>query len=205
MEKVFSHLNYFYRVTKKEELPMNSETFRKNIKQILIPEADLQAKIKEVGAQISKEYDGKPLLLVSILNGAFVFMADLCRAITIPCETAFMCAKSYYSGTVSTGVVKITMDLQQDISNYHVIIAEDIIDTGRTLNDVKKMLLARNPLSLKIITLLDKPDRRLVNLKADLSLFTIPDLFVIGYGLDCGELYRNLPYIAEYDEEGQAE
>lgn len=126
---------------------MNSETFRKNIKQILIPEADLQAKIKEVGAQISKEYDGKPLLLVSILNGAFVFMADLCRAITIPCETAFMCAKSYYSGTVSTGVVKITMDLQQDISNYHVIIAEDIIDTGRTLNDVKKMLLARNPLS----------------------------------------------------------
>ena len=112
-----------------------------------------------------------------------------------------MCAKSYYSGTVSTGVVKITMDLQQDISNYHVIIAEDIIDTGRTLNDVKKMLLARNPLSLKIITLLDKPDRR----KADLSLFTIPDLFVIGYGLDCGELYRNLPYIAEYDEEGQAE
>ena len=173
---------------------MNSETFRKNIKQILIPEADLQAKIKEVGAQISKEYDGKPLLLVSILNGAFVFMADLCRAITIPCETAFMCAKSYYSGTVSTGVVKITMDLQQDI-----------IDTGRTLNDVKKMLLARNPLSLKIITLLDKPDRRLVDLKADLSLFTIPDLFVIGYGLDCGELYRNLPYIAEYDEEGQAE
>jgi hypoxanthine phosphoribosyltransferase len=202
---VFSHLNYFYRETKKEELPMNSETFRKNIKQILIPEADLQAKIKEVGAQISKEYDGKPLLLVSILNGAFVFMADLCRAITIPCETAFMCAKSYYSGTVSTGVVKITMDLQQDISNYHVIIAEDIIDTGRTLNDVKKMLLARNPLSLKIITLLDKPDRRLVDLKADLSLFTIPDLFVIGYGLDCGELYRNLPYIAEYDEEGQAE
>ena len=141
---------------------MNSETFRKNIKQILIPETDLQAKIKEVGAQISKEYDGKPLLLVSILNGAFVFMADLCRAITIPCETAFMCAKSYYSGTVSTGVVKITMDLQQDISNYHVIIAEDIIDTGRTLNDVKKMLLARNPLSLKLITLLDKPDRRLV-------------------------------------------
>ena len=202
---MFSHLNYFYRETKKEELPTNSETFRKNIKQILIPEADLQAKIKEVGAQISKEYDGKPLLLVSILNGAFVFMADLCRAITIPCETAFMCAKSYYSGTVSTGVVKITMDLQQDISNYHVIIAEDIIDTGRTLNDVKKMLLARNPLSLKIITLLDKPDRRLVDLKADLSLFTIPDLFVIGYGLDCGELYRNLPYIAEYDEEGQAE
>lgn len=96
------------------------------------------------------------------------------------------------------------MDLAQDISNYHVIIAEDIIDTGRTLNDVVKLLQARNPLSLKVITLLDKPDRRLVDLKADISLFTIPDVFVIGYGLDCAEIYRNLPYIAEYDEEANA-
>ena len=94
-------------------------------------EEEIQAKVREVGAQISREYEGKPLLLVSILNGAFVFMADLCRAITIPCETAFMCAKSYYNGTSSSGIVKITMDLMQDISSYHVIIAEDIIDTGR--------------------------------------------------------------------------
>jgi hypoxanthine phosphoribosyltransferase len=112
-----------------------------------------------------------------------------------------MCAKSYYEGTVSTGNVKITMDLDRDISGYHVVIVEDIIDTGRTLNDIVKILRARNPLSLQVVTLLDKPSRRLVDFKADYSLFTIPDHFVIGYGLDCGELFRNLPYIAEYAEE----
>ena len=128
-------------------------------------------------------------------------MADLCREITVPCEIGFMCAKSYYSGTVSSGAVKITMDLDQDISKYHVIIVEDIIDTGRTLKDVVMLLKARNPLSLKVITLLDKPSRRLVEFEADEALFTIPDLFVIGYGLDCAEYYRNLPYIAEYNEE----
>ena len=148
-----------------------------------------------MGAQISREYEGKPLLLVSILNGAFVFMADLCRAITIPCETAFMCAKSYYNGTSSSGIVKITMDLMQDISGYHVIIAEDIIDTGRTLNDVLKLLKARNPLSLKVITLLDKPERRTKPVEVHYSGFTIPDAFVVGYGLDYAEHYRNLPYI----------
>ena len=138
-------------------------------------------------------------MLVSILKGAFVFMADLCRAVSVPCEIGFMCAKSYYNGTVSSGIVKITMDLDQDISQYHVVIVEDIIDTGRTLNDVVKLLKERNPISLHVVTLLDKPSRRLVDFKADLSLFTIPDHFVIGYGLDCGELYRTLPYIAEYD------
>ena len=147
---------------------MTKQEFEKGIKRVLIPQTEIQEKIQAVGAQITKEYEGKPLLLVSILNGAFVFMAA------------------------------------QDISNYHVIIAEDIIDTGRTLNDVVKLLQARNPLSLKVITLLDKPDRRLVDLKADISLFTIPDVFVIGYGLDCAEIYRNLPYIAEYDEEANA-
>ena len=147
---------------------MTKQEFEKGIKRVLIPQTEIQEKIQAVGAQITKEYEGKPLLLVSILNGAFVFMADLCRAIRIPCETAFMCAKSYYNGTTSSGIVKITMDLAQDI------------------------------------TLLDKPDRRLVDLKADISLFTIPDVFVIGYGLDCAEIYRNLPYIAEYDEEANA-
>jgi hypoxanthine phosphoribosyltransferase len=130
-------------------------------------------------------------------------MADFCRAITVPCEIGFMCAKSYYSGTVSTGAVKITMDLEQDISNYHVVIVEDIIDTGRTLNDVVNLLKARNPLSLKVVTLLDKPSRRVVKFEPDIALFTIPDHFVIGYGLDCGENYRNLPYIAEYNEKGE--
>ena len=176
------------------------EEFNSKIKRVLITEEEIREATKKIGKEISESYDGHPILLVSILKGAFVFMADLAREITVPCEIGFMCAKSYYSGTVSTGAVKITMDLEQDISKYHVIIVEDIIDTGRTLNDVVMLLRARNPLSLKVVTLLDKPSRRLVDFKADVSLFTIPDHFVIGYGLDCGEYYRNLPYIAEYDE-----
>ncbi len=179
---------------------ITTEEYNKKIKKILITKEEIDDAIKKAGKEISSLYDGRPFLLVSILKGAFVFMADLCRAIDAPCEIAFMCAKSYYSGTVSTGDVKITMDLDVDIKNYHVIIVEDIIDTGRTLNDVVKLLKERNPLSLRVITLLDKPSRRLVDFKADISLFTIPDHFVIGYGLDCGEYYRNLPYIAEYAE-----
>lgn len=179
----------------------NSKTsnYSKKIKRVLISEEEIRKAVHDAGNEISREYDGKPLLLVSILKGAFVFMADLSRAVNIPCEIAFMCAKSYYNGTESSGIVRITMDLEHDISEYHVIIVEDIIDTGRTLSDVVKLLKSRNPLSLKVITLLDKPSRRLVEFEADKALFTIPDHFVIGYGLDCGEMYRNLPYIAEYD------
>ena len=180
---------------------IRQEDFDKNIKRILITKEEIDAAIKEAGKKIDSFYDGRPLLLVSILKGAFVFMADICRAVSVPCEIGFMCAKSYYSGTTSSGIVQITMDLDQDISKYHVVIIEDIIDTGRTLNDVVKLLKARNPLSLRVVTLLDKPDRRVVDFKADISLFTIPDHFVIGYGLDCGELYRNLPYIAEFNTE----
>ena len=180
---------------------IKQEDFDKNIKRVLITKEEIDAAIKEVGKKIDSYYDGRPLLLVSILKGAFVFMADVCRAVSVPCEIGFMCAKSYYSGTNSSGVVQITMDLDQDISKYHVIIVEDIVDTGRTLNDVVKLLRARNPLSLRVVTLLDKPDRRVVDFNADISLFTIPDHFVIGYGLDCGELYRNLPYIAEFNTE----
>lgn len=169
------------------------------IKRVVITKEEIDQRIKEVGKEIDQMYqDGKPVLLVSILKGAFIFMADLCRAITIPCEIGFMCAKSYYEGTSSSGVVNITMDLDRDISNYHVIIVEDIIDTGRTLNDVVNLLKSRNPLSLKVVTLLDKPERRLVKFDADIVLFTIDDFFVIGYGLDCAEKYRGLPYIAEY-------
>lgn len=177
------------------------EAFESKIKRVIISKEEIAAKIKEVGKEIDKIYDGRPILLVSILKGSFVFMADICRAVSVPCEIGFMCAKSYYKGTASSGVVKITMDLDQDISRYHVVIVEDIIDTGRTLTDIIKLLKARNPLSLKVVTLLDKPSRRIVDLKADWSLFTIPDYFVIGYGLDCGEYFRNLPYIAEYNEE----
>ena len=178
----------------------NIEDYNKRIKNILITKEQIDEAIAKAGKEISDSYDGRPILLVSILKGAFVFMADLCRAITVPCEIGFMCAKSYFDGTVSTGTVALTMDLSQDISNYHVIIVEDIIDTGRTLSEVVKLLKARRPLSLKVVTLLDKPSRRVVDFEADKALFTIPDHFVIGYGLDCAELYRNLPYIAEYGE-----
>ena len=181
--------------------PINSaEDLKNRSKKNMISKEEIDAAIKMAGKEIDKIYDGRPILLVSILKGAFVFMADLCRAVTVPCEIGFMCAKSYYQGTTSSGVVQITMDLDQDVSNYHVVIVEDIIDTGRTLNDVVKLLNGRNPLSLHVVTLLDKPERRVVDFKADLSLFTIPDKFVIGYGLDYGEYFRNIPYIAEYSE-----
>jgi hypoxanthine phosphoribosyltransferase len=176
------------------------DEYNKKINRILITEEEIRIAVQKAGKEIDALYDGRPILLVSILKGAFVFMADLCRAVSVPCEIGFMCAKSYYTGTSSSGSVTITMDLDRDISSYHVIIVEDIIDTGRTLNDIVKILKSRNPLSLRVITLLDKPSRRLVDFKADISLFTIPDHFVIGYGLDCGEAYRNLPYIAEYRE-----
>ena len=179
----------------------STKDFQQRIKRVLITAEEIESAVKRAGKEIDALYDGRPILLVSILKGAFVFMADLCRAVSVPCEIGFMCAKSYYKGTQSSGIVQITMDLEQDVSNYHVVIVEDIIDTGRTLNDVVKLLRARNPLSLHVVTLLDKPSRRVVDFKADITLFTIPDHFVIGYGLDCGEYYRNLPYIAEYDEE----
>jgi len=178
----------------------NIDDFKSKIKRVLITEDEIKAAIKAAGKKIDESYDGRPILLVSILKGAFVFMSDLCRAVTVPCEIDFMCAKSYYNGTVSCGEVNISMDLSHDISKYHVIIVEDIVDTGRTLSDVVKLLKGRNPISLKVLTLLDKPSRRVVDFKPDEVLFTIPDHFVIGYGLDCAELYRNLPYIAEYGE-----
>lgn len=178
---------------------LDSGCYRGGISRVLISEEEIRAAIAKAGAMIDRAYEGKPLLLVSVLKGAFIFLADLSRAVSIPCEIGFMQAQSYFSGTESSGKVEITLDLTQDISQYHVIIVEDIIDTGRTLAMLADMLRDRHPLSLKILTLLDKPDRRLVELKADWSLFTIPDHFVIGYGLDYAEYYRNLPYIAEFD------
>ncbi len=174
---------------------------KSEIKRILFTEQEIRKKVAETGRELSERYAGKPLLLVSILNGAFIFMADLCRAVTIPCEIAFMCARSYYDGMNSCGEVTITKDISQDISGCHVVIVEDIIDTGRTLAAVTEQLKKRRPLSLEVITLLDKPSRREVEFSADKALFTIPDYFVVGYGLDCGEKYRNLPYLAEYSAE----
>lgn len=179
---------------------ITKEEYQSKIKNILISADEIASAIHKAGKYIDNLYDGRPVLLVSILKGAFIFMADVLRAVTIPSEIDFMVAKSYYSGTVSSGMVQITLDLTHDVKDYHVVILEDIVDTGRTLHDVVGLLKERNPLSLHVITLLDKPDRRVVEFTPDLSLFTIPDRFVIGYGLDCDELYRNLPYIAEYGE-----
>lgn len=177
------------------------EEYNSKVKRVLISEDEIHREVKKAGELINSLYDGTPILLVSILKGSFMFLADIIREVTVPCEIGFMAAKSYFDDTTSSGSVTVTMDLKQDVSSYHVIIIEDIIDTGRTLSEILKLLRARNPKSLRVITLLDKPERRVIELNADYSLFTIPDHFVIGYGLDCGEYYRNLPYIAEYEEE----
>ncbi len=179
---------------------MTQQEFERHIQKVLITEEEIQAKLQEAGAWIDRTYAGKPLLLVSILNGAFVFMADLCRRVSIPCEIGFMRIKSY-SGMSSEGnPLQILMDLEQDISGYHVLLVEDIIDSGRTLKEVTGMLKKRHPLSLRVMTLLDKPGSRTVDFRSDISLFSIDDKFVIGYGLDCDGLYRNLPYIGIYRE-----
>ena len=178
---------------------MEIKEYNSRIGRTLISAEEICEALKNAGKAIDALYDGRPILLVSILKGSFVFLADVCRHVTVPCEVGFMCAKSYYNSTVSTGEVKITLDLEQKLEKYHVVIVEDIVDSGRTLSQVVKMLRDRNPLSLTVLTLLDKPSRRAVEFEADIALFTIPDYFVIGYGLDCGEYYRNLPYIAEYN------
>lgn len=175
--------------------------YDRRIKSVLITQDEIRAELKRAGEFIDSLYDGKPILLLSVLKGSFVFTADLARQVSVPCEIAFMCVKSYFEGTSSSGEVNIVMDLDRDVSGYHVVVAEDIVDTGRTLKRLVEILKGRKPLSLHVITLLDKPDRRVVEMKTDMSLFTIPDKFVIGYGLDCAEYYRTLPYIAEYSEE----
>lgn len=177
------------------------DEYQSRIRRVLFSTDEIKAAVKKAGAWLNGIYDGTPILLVGILKGSVVFLSDLCREVAVPCEIGFMAAKSYYEGTRSVGQVRITMDLQQDIRRYHVVIVEDIVDTGRTLSDVVKLLQGRNPISIRVMTLLNKPARRVVDFRPDYSLFTIPDLFVVGYGLDYGEYYRNLPYIAEYAEE----
>ena len=145
--------------------------------------------------RISRDYEGKNLLLVSVLKGSVLFMADLMRAISIPASVEFMSVSSYGSGTKTSGVVKIIKDLDIPLEGYDLLIVEDILDSGKTLEYIIEMLEARNPRSIKICTLLDKPDRRQVDISPDYSGFVIPDEFVVGYGLDYAEKYRNLPYI----------
>lgn len=177
------------------------DAYKNKIKKVLITEEEIQEAVVKTAKIIDDIYDGTPILLVSILKGAFVYMADVCKRVTVPCEVAFMTAQSYFNDTVSSGKVEITMDIKQKLEDYHVVIIEDIVDTGRTLSEIVKILKTRNPKSFRVITLLDKPSRRSVEFKADVSMFTIPDHFVIGYGLDCGENFRNLPYVAEYNND----
>jgi hypoxanthine phosphoribosyltransferase len=167
-----------------------------DIKEVLVSEEQLNAKVAELGAQISRDYAGKNLLLVSILKGSVVFMADLMRAITIPCSIDFMVVSSYGgANTTSTGLVKIIKDLDADLTGREVLIVEDILDTGVTLSNLVPMLKMRNPNSVKICTILDKPTRRKADIHPDYEGYQVPDEFVVGYGLDYDEKYRNLPYV----------
>jgi hypoxanthine phosphoribosyltransferase len=168
----------------------------KDVAKILISREDLHRRIQELGDEISQEYRGKDLLLVCVLKGAFMFLSDLSRAIRIPHAMEFMAISSYGgTNTQSTGVVRIVMDLNVSIEKRNVLIVEDIIDTGHTLTYMTENLSTRNPASLKICTLLNKPSRRQVPVHLDYVGFDIPNEFVIGYGLDFNELYRNLPFI----------
>ena len=167
---------------------------RKDIERILISEEELQNKVSEMGKQISRDFQGKDPIFVGVLKGCFIFMADLMRYVDISCSMDFMSVSSY-SGTSSTGAVKINKDLGEDIEGRHLIIVEDILDSGVTLSYLKQYLMVRKPASITIATLMDKPARRKADIYADYSCFEIPDAFVVGYGLDYNERYRNLPYI----------
>lgn len=166
-----------------------------DIESILIDEETLQARIQELGATLSAEYAGRDLLLVSVLKGSIVFMADLIRAISIPHAIDFMATSSYGAGVQSTGVVRILKDLNAPIDGRNIVLVEDIIDSGNTLKYLLGLLGQRNPASLRVMTLLDKPERREVDVRVDWVGFAIPNEFVVGYGLDFDEIYRNLPYI----------
>lgn len=166
-----------------------------DILKVLITEEELRECVKKLGEQISRDYQGKNLLMVSVLKGSVVFMSDLMRSITIPALIDFMSVSSYGSGVKTSGVVKIIKDLDQQLEGKDLLIVEDILDSGMTLSYLSQLLRARNPRSIRIATLLDKPDRRKVDIKPDYVGFTIPDEFVVGYGLDYAELYRNLPYV----------
>ncbi len=173
----------------------------KDIREILIEEKVLQEKVKELGAKITADYKDKDLLLVCVLKGAVIFVSDLMRQIDTALDIDFMAISSYGSNTQSSGVVRILKDLNTSIEGKHVLIVEDIIDSGLTLSYLVENLKSRGPASVEICTILDKPDRRRIDLFIKYTGFKIPDEFVVGYGLDYAEKYRNLPYIAVLKEE----
>lgn len=172
-----------------------SEIMKNDILTTLLTEAQLCAKVKEMGAQITQDYKGKNLMLVTVLKGAVVFLADIMREIDLPLSIDFMVVSSYGGDTKTSGVVKIVKDLDVSLEDKDILIIEDILDSGLTLSYLKELLESRNPKSIKIAALLDKPARRKVNLQPDYRGFEVPDEFVVGYGLDYNETYRNLPYI----------
>ncbi|MBQ8596634.1 MAG: hypoxanthine phosphoribosyltransferase [Lachnospiraceae bacterium] len=168
---------------------------------VLLTEEEVDAKIREIGEQISKDYEGKEVHLICVLKGGSFFMCELAKRITVPVSFDFMSVSSYGGGTSSSGVIKIVKDLDETIMGKDVIVVEDIVDSGRTLSYLMELLKSRQPASLRLCTLLDKPDRRVVQVPVDYTCFQIPDEFVVGYGLDYAQKYRNLPYIGivEFD------
>ena len=168
---------------------------------VLLAEEDVDRRIQEIGDQISKDYDGKQIHLICVLKGGSFFMCELAKRITVPVSLDFMSVSSYGSATKSSGVVKIVKDLDEPLKDMDVLVVEDIVDSGRTLSYLLEMLKDRGPKSVKLCTLLDKPERRVVDVHVDYTCFQIPDEFVVGYGLDYDQRYRNLPYIGvvEFD------
>ena len=173
-----------------------SYSIEQDVEKILISEEELQTRVREMGAQITADYEGKQLMLVGILKGANMFLADLARAISGKIQLEFMIASSYGNAAVSSGKLKIVKDLEGDLSGKDILLVEDIIDTGLTLYEIKQYLEKRGAASVKICTLLDKPEHRKAEVKVDYVGYTVPDEFIIGYGIDYAEYYRNLPYIA---------
>lgn len=175
---------------------MNNSVMLNDIQEVLFSKEQIQSMIDRMGAEISRDYEGKNLLLVGILKGSVIVMADLMRAITVPLEIDFMAVSSYGEDTKTSGRVRIVKDLDRDISGYDVLIVEDILDSGRTLAYLKSVLGARNPASIKICTIFDKPDgREIADISADYVGDTVPDAFIVGYGLDYAHKYRNLPFV----------
>ena len=172
-----------------------------DIKRILVTEEEIVAKSKELGRLLTTDYAGKNPLLVGILKGSIPFMAELIKHIDTHLETDYMVVSSYHGGTESSGTVKIIKDLDANVSGRDILFVEDIIDTGRTLKELKELFAERQPASIKIATLLDKPEGRVVEIEPDYSCFTIPNEFVVGFGLDYNEHYRNLPYVGVLKEE----
>lgn len=169
-----------------------------NIK-VLLTEREVDTRIQELGEQISKDYAGENVHLICVLKGGVFFMCELAKRISVPVSMDFLSVSSYGSGTVSSGAVKIIKDLDEPLEGKNVLIVEDIIDSGNTLSKICGLLAARNPASLKIATLLDKPDRREVDVEVDYTGFVVPDKFIVGYGLDYAQKYRNLPYLGEVE------